>query len=137
VRAERVRRTAETAARLEALSPLLEDCRRRGLPGVSSPSGLLDAFAGCTLEEIERGVAFVRSQLATHAALRSPVGLLAHLARNGDLALLGDLPAPTHPDASPALRPGLEPRPPADEPPTEWLSRMASLMRDLDGPAGV
>lgn len=123
----RFRRTPDAAARLQALAPLLEDCARRGLPGVGSPTGLLEAFDGYTLEQINRGVDFVRSQLATSSPLRSPVGLLAHMARTGDLALVEHIPATSPPGPDPcgeALG-----RIPSQEPPGEWLARMGALMR--------
>ena len=93
---------------------------------MSSPSGLLEAFDGYTVEQIARGVEFVRAQLRAAAPLRSPVGLLAHMARTGDLLLVEDVPVrpPVHPDAPL--------RTPADEPAEEWLGRMASLMRLAD-----
>jgi hypothetical protein len=119
-------RTPDAAARLQALAPLIEDCARRGLPGVSSPSGLLEAFDGYTVEQITRGVEFVRAQLLASAPLRSPVGLLAHMARTGDLLLVEDVPV------QPPVHPGAPLRTPADEPAEEWLGRMASLMRLAD-----
>ena len=125
----------EKASRLRVLAPLLVECARRGLPGVSSPSGLLDAFAGYTLAELERGVEFVLARLSSSVPPHSPVGLLAHLARSGDLALLTELPrfCPTpSPVTTDAPADGLAARLPADEPPGEWLARMASLMRDGD-----
>lgn len=118
----RFRHTPDAALRLQALAPLLEDCARRGLPGVGSPSGLLEAFDGYTLEQITCGVEFVRSQLASASPLRSPVGLLAHMARTGDLALVEHVP--TMPRSDPYVE-----RPPAEEPPGEWLARMGALMR--------
>jgi hypothetical protein len=98
---------------------------------VSSPSGLLEAFDGYTVEQIARGVEFVRAQLLASTPLRSPVGLLAHLARTGDLLLIEDVlvqPAAN----SEATHPGEPPRVPADEPAEQWLGRMALLMRRAD-----
>jgi hypothetical protein len=118
---------------LRALAPLLEECARRGLPGVGSPKGLLEAFDGHTLEQIIRGVEFVRGQLAASSPLRSPVGLLAHMARTGDLALVEDIPIPS---ACPATLRGLDPvQVPSQEPAGEWLARMGALMSsDEAGP---
>lgn len=95
---------------------------------MGSPSGLLEAFDGYTLEQIARGVEFVRSQLAVASPLRSPVGLLAHMARTGDLALVEHVPTPV--SSSDPVRD----RTPSREPPGEWLARMGTLMREGDPP---
>ena len=123
----------DDATRLQVLAPLLEECARRGLPGVSSPSGLLEAFEGYDVEEIERGVTFLRAQLAAHAPLHSPVGLLAHMARTGDLALLGEVPLPATAPTGPGPMPSeVALRAPSEESPSEWLTRMGDLMRASD-----
>lgn len=100
---------------------------------MNSPAGLLDAFDGYSLAQIERGVEFVRSQLAAFSPLRSPVGFLAHMARSGDLALVEHVPLPP---AVPAVDRREEPsdRVPSEESPADWLSRMGALMRSPDLP---
>jgi len=116
------------------LTPLLEECSRRGLPGVTGPTGLFAAFADCDAADIRRGVELVCRQLAVGVPLRSPVGVLAHLARRGDLRLLADLPGP---GPTVAVHDPLDPfPPPAPESAQEWLARIAEFMR-TGAPDGV
>jgi hypothetical protein len=85
---ESARGTLDPQSLHDALAPLLSECQIRSLPGVTNPAGLLKALEGTTMSEVRAGVGVVLERLRHNQPVRSPIGLLATMARRGHLRSL-------------------------------------------------
>ncbi len=111
-----------TAADLPTLlAPLLEECDRRGLPGVSDARRVLESLACYDAEQVAGAARQMAADLRSGAPMRSPIAILVRKADDGDPYYFRSKPAPPPPPPPPLL---LEEEEPVDE---EALVAVAAL----------